>query len=92
MGAALGQNAVIDSLFNQSFGSNGGVAIIGGQLGFNYQYGILVVGVEGDFANAASYNNGVVVPGVGTIQVISESRWRVPLAGVSGVSDSLARR
>ena len=28
MGAALGQNAVTDSLFNQSFGSNGGVAII----------------------------------------------------------------
>lgn len=86
MGAALGQNAVTDSLFNQSFGSNGGVAIIGGQLGFNYQYGILVVGVEGDFASAASYNNGVVVPGVGTIQVISESRWISTAAARFGVT------
>ena len=74
IGGAWGQNALTDSLFNLSFGTNG-VSIFGGQLGFNYQYGILVVGVEGDVSIVQNYNNGVVVPGVGTIQVISENRW-----------------
>jgi outer membrane immunogenic protein len=85
-GGAWGQNALTDSLFNLSFGSNGGVPILGGQLGFNYQYGNFVVGVEGDFSMATNYNNGVVVPGVGTIQVISESRWISTAAARFGVT------
>jgi outer membrane immunogenic protein len=85
IGGAWGQGTATDSLFGLSFGTNG-VSIGGGQLGFNYQFGILVVGVEGDFDLLANTNNGVVVPGVGTIQVISEHRWIATAAGRVGLT------
>jgi outer membrane immunogenic protein len=85
IGGAWGQGTATDSLFGLSFGTNG-VSIGGGQLGFNYQLGILLVGVEGDFDLLANTNNGVVVPGVGTIQVISENRWIATAAGRVGLT------
>jgi outer membrane immunogenic protein len=84
-GGAWGQNVLTDSLFGLSFGSDG-LALLGGQFGFNYQFGILVVGVEGDFDLLANTNNGVVVPGVGTVQVISENRWMTTAAARFGVT------
>jgi outer membrane immunogenic protein len=85
IGRAWGQGAVTDSLFGLSFGTNA-VPIVGGQLGFDYQFGILAIGVEGDFDFAVNTNNGVVAPGIGTIQVISENRRITTVAGRFGVT------
>src|SRR3979490_1029701 len=79
-----------DSLFGLNFdsGNNNGVFIAGGQAGFNYQFSNFVIGVEGDFDWAANNNNtgvGVVVPGVGTIQVTGNNRW------ISTIADRVGR-
>src|SRR5262245_22588423 len=51
IGGAWGQGNVTDSLFGLNFGNanNNGVFIGGGQLGFNYQFGYAVLGLEWDF-------------------------------------------
>jgi outer membrane immunogenic protein len=85
LGATWGQGQFTDNLFGLSFG-NSGAFIAGGQLGFNYQFGILVVGVEGDGDVVANTNNGVLVPGIGTVQVITNDRWIATLAGRFGVT------
>src|SRR6266699_1655612 len=51
IGGAWAQHNVSDSLLGLNFSqqTSNGVFIGGGQLGFNYQFGPLVLGVEGDF-------------------------------------------
>src|SRR5437588_6996324 len=80
LGGAWSHRDMHDSLFGLNFdnGNNNGVFIAGGQAGFNYQFSNFVIGVEGDFDWAANNNNtgvGVIVPGVGTIQVTANNRW-----------------
>src|SRR5262249_40423108 len=65
-GGAWRQGSINDSLFGLSFGntSNNGAFIGGGQLGFNYQFGSFVIGVEADFdwgdnTTSANTSNGV---------------------------------
>jgi outer membrane immunogenic protein len=91
VGGAWGQRNVTDSLLGLNFetGNNSGAFIGGGQLGFNYQFGSFVLGVEGDIGGLANTNNasnGVVGPGIGTILVTSNNRWIATLAGRFGVT------
>jgi opacity protein-like surface antigen len=70
IGEAWGRRNVTDSLFGLSLSNsvnNNGAFIGGGQLGFNYQFGNFVLGIEGDFDGIANTNtaaNGVVGPGI----------------------------
>jgi len=60
----------------------------GGQIGANYQWNWLVVGVEADFNWLTDHNNksnGVFIPSVGNIQVAADSRWITTLAARVGV-------
>src|SRR5580704_1090895 len=60
LGGAWANTTITDSLFGLSFSNgNNGVFVGGGQVGFNYQIGNFVFGVEGDFDWAANNNNSV---------------------------------
>jgi outer membrane immunogenic protein len=90
-GGAWAQRNATDSLLGLSFsnGNNNGAFIGGGQLGFNYQFGNFVLGVEGDFdgvGNTNSPGSGVARPGIGTILVTSNNRWITTLAARLGVT------
>ena len=91
LGGAWANGNLTDSLFGRSFSTanNNGVFIVGGQVGANYQFNNFVVGAEGDFDWAANNNNtgnGILVPGVGTIQVTSNNRWLSTAAARFGVA------
>jgi len=92
LGGAWAHGGVTDSAFGLNFsnGNNNGVFIGGGQLGFNYQFSNLVVGVEGDFDWAANNNKtgtGVLVPALGsTFRVTSNDRWVSTAAARFGVA------
>lgn len=92
IGGTWGRRNVTDSLFGLSLSNsvdNNGAFIGGGQLGFNYQFGNFVLGIEGDFDGIANTNtaaNGVVGPGIGTILLTSNNRWITTLAARFGVT------
>jgi outer membrane immunogenic protein len=70
VGGAWAHRDVTDSFFGINFnnGNNNGVFIGGGQVGYNWQFGYGVVGVEADFDGVASNNNtGTVFTAVGPI-------------------------
>jgi len=84
IGAVWANNTWDDTLFGLNFDNgNNARLIIGGEVGFNYQMGNFVVGVEGDFDWANNYNNDptVVVPaavpviGGNTLQLQSDNNW-----------------
>jgi outer membrane immunogenic protein len=91
-GGAWGQRKLTDNLFGLSLSNENDKAafIGGGQLGFNYQIGNFVIGVEGEFdgvANTNSAGTGVVGPPFGTILVTSNNRWIASVAGRFGVTN-----
>ena len=94
IGGAWGRRTVTDSLFGLSLNNsvnNNGAFIGGGQLGYNYQFGNFVLGIEGDFDGVANTNtaaNGVVGPGIGTILLTSNNRWITTLAARVGVANN----
>src|SRR5262249_48399371 len=86
LGRAWSQRNRPDPLLGLSLSNvnDRGAFIGGGQLGYNYQFGNFVLGVEADFDGVASTNSpgtGVVGPAFGTIQVTSDNRWIATLAG-----------
>jgi outer membrane immunogenic protein len=89
-GGAWPQRNATDTLFGLNFdsSSNNGTFIGGGQVGFNYQVGNLVFGVESDFDWSGNNNvsNGVVIPALGTIAVTANNRWITTVAGRFGVA------
>jgi outer membrane immunogenic protein len=90
-GGAWNHRNVTDSFFglNLSNSSNEGVFIGGGQLGFNYQFNNIVLGVEWDFDWAGNNDNtvsGIVAPGIGGIQVTSNNGWITTVAARFGVT------
>ena len=93
IGGAWGRRNVTDSLFGLNLSNsvnNNGAFIGGGQLGYNYQFGNFVLGIEGDFDGIANTNtaaNGVVGPGIGTILLTSNNRWITTLAARVGVGN-----
>src|SRR5690349_1383845 len=74
IGAAWAHRDVSDTFLGVDFagGNNRGVFIGGGQLGYNWQIGYAVLGIEADFDGAANNNN---TRTVGTVQVTSNNRW-----------------
>src|SRR5262245_24391535 len=85
IGGAWANRDVVDPFLSVNFnnGNNNGVFIGGGQLGYNWQIGYAVLGIEADFDAAANNNNTgtVLIPGAGTIQVIGEGGVQFPGAG-----------
>jgi len=87
LGAAWTQGNVSDSFGNSWSNSQQAVFAAGGQVGANYQFNWLVVGVEADFdwlANNHNSSNAVFVPGVGSLQFSANDRWITTLAGRAG--------
>ena len=96
-GAAWNRGTVSDAAGNSfTLPSNNAVFTGGGQVGGNWQFGAIVLGVEGQFDWLANQNNasaGIAVPnGSGipgatdNIQVISKDRWLTTLTGRIGVA------
>jgi len=89
IGGAWARRDVTDSFFGVNFnpGTNDGVFIGGGQVGYNWQLGWAVLGIEADFDGAANNNNTgtVFIPTLGSIQVTSNNRWITTLAARFGV-------
>jgi outer membrane immunogenic protein len=78
-GLTQAHDAWTDSILltNFSTGTNNARFILGGQAGFNYQVGPLVVGVEGDVDWIANNNNNganVITP-IGTLVVVNNDTW-----------------
>jgi outer membrane immunogenic protein len=70
IGAAWAQSNVTDNFTGANFSQTSDAVFIGGgQLGFNYQFGGVVLGVEGDFDWAGTNNNnlgnGILIRGTG---------------------------
>jgi outer membrane immunogenic protein len=87
-GVAWTQGDLSDS-FGDSF-SNSQKAVFtgGGQIGGNYQFNWLVVGVEADFdwlANNSNSSNAVPTP-IGALQVSGNDRWITTVAARVGVA------
>jgi len=78
LGVAWGHRKVTD-LTGLTFTDRTDSALIGGgQIGFNYQMGNIVLGVEADFdwaMNNHRNNDGVAVANVGTLRVTANDRW-----------------
>jgi hypothetical protein len=90
-GGAWNHQNVTDSLFGLSFSnaSNDGAFMGGGQVGFNYQFSNIVLGVEWDIdwvGNNDNTNSGIGVPGIGPLQVSSINGWITTLAARFGVT------
>jgi len=88
LGAAWAQRNVTD-LFGNTFSRNSDARFIGGgQLGYNWQTGSFVLGVEGDIDGIVSNNNNgatVVIGGVGPFAVTSSNaNWVATLAARFG--------
>jgi outer membrane immunogenic protein len=87
VGGAWSNNTWTDTLFGTNFGNNGGngAFIGGGQIGGNYQIDHFVIGGEWDFDWAGSHNGpGVLVPGVGIVQISGHSRFITTVAARFG--------
>jgi outer membrane immunogenic protein len=84
-GAAWIQDNITDNFFGLNFGNRSDF-IAGGQIGVNYQVGVLVFGVEGDLDWAAnSWRGRAVVTPVGTIQATTNNTWIPTLAARLGI-------
>ena len=91
IGGAWANRDVLDPFLGVNFnnGNSNGVFIGGGQLGYNWQVGYAVLGIEADFDGAANNNNTgtVFLPAVGPVQVTSNNRWITTLAARFGVTN-----
>ena len=89
LGAAWTQGNVSDSFGDSWSNSQQAVFAGGGQVGANYQFNWLVVGVEADFdwlANNSNSTNSVSVPGGDSFQLSANNRWMTTVAGRVGVA------
>src|SRR5215468_11385466 len=82
----IGNRDVLDPFLGVNFnnGNSNGVFIGGGQVGYNWQVGYAVLGIEADFDGAANNNN---TRTVGIVQVTSNNRWITTLAARFGVTN-----
>jgi outer membrane immunogenic protein len=92
LGVAWTKGDVTDSFGDVDFnyGQNA-VFTGGGQVGANYQFNWLVVGVEADFdwlANNQNSSSAVSVPSLGSVQVSANERWITTLAARVGVANN----
>ena len=91
IGAAWANRDVRDPFLGVNFNNanSNGAFIGGGQLGYNWQVGYAVLGIEAEFDGVANNNNSgtVFIPSVGNIQVTSNNRWITTLAARFGVTN-----
>jgi outer membrane immunogenic protein len=91
IGGAWANRDVRDPFLGVNFnnGNSNGAFIGGGQLGYNWQVGYAVLGIEADFDGVANNNNSgtVFIPSVGNLQVTSNNRWITTLAARFGVTN-----
>jgi outer membrane immunogenic protein len=89
LGAAWTQGNASDSFGNSWSNSQQAVFTGGGQVGANYQFNWLVVGVEGDFDWLANNHNSSNAIDIGTghaLQFSANNRWIATVAGRVGVA------
>jgi outer membrane immunogenic protein len=87
IGGSWSNNDWTETLFLTNFSNNGnnGAFIGGGQIGGNYQTGHFVGGGEWDFDWTGSHNGpGVLIPGVGIVQITGHSRYITTVAARFG--------
>ncbi len=85
LGGAWTNGTVTDSIFGLSVSTDHSGFIGGGVVGFNYQTGNVVFGVEGDFDGTSLSATGNGVPtGIGTLQASANTDWVSSLAGRIG--------
>src|SRR6516164_6857402 len=87
LGGAWSRGSVDDSLFGLSASASHSGFIGGGQLGFNYQFTNIVLGVEWDFDGTSldATGNGVSTR-IGFLQGSANTRWVSTLAARFGVA------
>src|SRR6516162_8171155 len=87
IGGAWAHGSVDDSLFGLSASADRSGFIGGGQLGFNYQFSNIVLGVEWDFDGTSldATGNGVATR-IGFLQGSANTRWVSTLAARFGVA------
>src|SRR5436190_7914114 len=92
IGGAWAHRNVTDTFGVNFSRTSDSVFIGGGQVGFNYQMGGFLLGVEADFDwagnnNNNNNNNGVAVPGVvGLIRVSANDKWISTVAARFGLA------
>jgi outer membrane immunogenic protein len=88
IGGAWANGTVSDNLTGFSVSSNHSGWLGGGDVGFNYQAGNFVFGIEGDFdwTSLSATGSGVFVPGLGTLQASANTNWVTTVAGRLGVA------
>jgi outer membrane immunogenic protein len=89
IGGAWANRTVTDTVNNLTFSTSlTGRLIGGGQVGFNYQFSSIVIGVEADFdwgADDKRTKTGIIVPGVaGLVGVTSNDSWLTTVAARFG--------
>ena len=88
VGAGWSNGNVTDTLFGVNWNgnnNNNATFVGGGQVGFNYQFNSIVIGVEGDFDWFANNNNSAAVTAFGTTVTGSNNgRWLTTLTGRLG--------
>jgi len=90
IGGAWANRDVTDTFLGVNLNSgNNGVFIGGGQVGYNWQVGYAVFGIEAEFDGVANNDNTrtVIVPAVGPIQVTANNRWITTVAARFGVTN-----
>ena len=87
LGVGFNHGTIVDSVNNFNWGLNNNATFVGGgQVGANYEFSNVVVGVEGDFDWFANNNNsggGVTAFGT-TLQGSNNGRWLTTLTGRLG--------
>src|SRR5262245_10255625 len=88
IGGARETSTLSDNFTNVSFDRDNNGFIGGVQLGYNYQVGSLVLGVEWDFDWTSIDASGVVnIPGLGgALQASADTEWITTLAGRVGLA------
>ena len=88
VGGAWGSSSVSDNLTSTSFDRDNNGFIGGVQVGYNYQIGNLVLGVEWDFDwTSIDASGNISVPGViGPLQVSADTEWISTIAGRIGLA------
>jgi outer membrane immunogenic protein len=88
IGGAWGTSSVSDNLTSASFDRDNNGFVGGVQVGYNYQIGNLVLGVEWDFDwTSIDASGNISAPGViGPLQVSADTEWISTLAGRIGLA------
>jgi outer membrane immunogenic protein len=86
LGAGWKNGNLTDSVFGVNWSANKNATFVGGgQVGFNYQFNRVVVGIEADFDWFANDNNSATVTAFGTaVRDSNNDRWLTTLTGRLG--------